>query len=263
MKILYSTCFLDGKLFSRAIGLEPARWSWSELSKRLRKYSGLIFLFLVGVGFTAIGVYVTLDRIDFSNKSLTAKAVVVDFTSSYSSDSNSHTVMYYPLFQFVNAKTGEKVTAQGSVGSSSRPYSVGQTVEILYNPDNPTTGVVANDFWDLWLPSIAMLPSGIALITISTVAITRGKTLSNSGQPLFSRSGVACQECGVKDSTVQLYMRYGDRNFMGMRVPIIARELCQNCRRKYELEDEGFRICEHCGDKIPLKGNCPNCGAPQ
>ena len=135
----------------------------------------------------------------------------------------------------------------------------------LYNPENPTVGVTVNSFVDLWVPSIALLPSGIGVITLGIVAVARGKATEPAypNQPLFSWTPKrTCQECGVKDSTVQLYMRYGKRTLMGMPIPTFTRYLCANCRKKYELEDQGLRICEHCGETIPLEGKCPNCGAP-
>jgi len=49
---------------------------------------------------------------------------------------------------------------------------------------------------------------------------------------------------------------------MEVQVPAVACYLCSKCRRKYELEDQGLRMCEHCGETIPLEGKCPNCGVP-
>ena len=103
----------------------------------------------------------------------------------------------------------------------------------------------------LWPALIITLPFGIFMIAIAIV--DRGKIQTVKAN--------TCQDCGVKDSTVQLYMRYGDRTLLGTNIPTVAHYLCAKCRTKYELEDKGLRICDHCGETIPLEGKCPNCGA--
>lgn len=232
--------------------------------KKRNQLAGIVFIVLVGLAFTALGIYVTSERIGFLGKSLTAKAVVVDiYCPSQVGSVKDYT--YYPVFQFVDSRTGQNITARGSVGNGGAPaYSVGQEVDVLYNPENPTVGVIASSLRDLWLPSMMLLPSGIGLITAGIVAVMRGKATAPAypHQPLFSWTAKGtCQECGVKDSTVQLYMRYGKRTLMGVPIPTIARNLCAKCRKKYELEDQGLRICDHCGETVPFEGKCPNCGA--
>jgi hypothetical protein len=235
------------------------------VSKKRNQLRRIIFIILVGIAFTALAIYVTTDRIAFVGKSLTAKAVVVNV---YCPDKvgSPNDYVYYAVFQFFDPRTNQNITAQSTIGTTngSPNYTVGQEVTVLYNPDNPTVGVMVNSFWELWAPSILLLPCGIGLIIAGTAAIIRGKTNEPAypNQPLFSNTPKAtCQECGVKDSTVQLYMRYGKRTLMGMPLPTIARNLCANCRKKYELEDQGLRICDHCGETIPFEGKCPNCGA--
>ncbi len=236
-----------------------------NLQKKGNKYAAAVFLILFGLAFTVLGVYVTVDKINFVGKSLVANATVISNTPEQSGKS----VDYYPVFQFVNGKTGENVTAVGVVGNGPGPaYSVGQKVEILYDPKNPQVGVTANSFWDLWMPSIAFLSAGVGVMILGLVIAVRGKSTSGiiTRQPLISKPLIsrksACQECGVKDDTVQLYVRYGDRTLLGAPLPITARYLCSNCRKRYELEDKGLKACEHCGETRPLEGSCPNCGAP-
>jgi hypothetical protein len=235
------------------------------MSRKRTQLGTIIIILLVGIAFTALAIYVTTDRIGFVNRSLTAKAVVVNvYTPDKIGSPNNYN--YYAVFQFFDAKTNQNVTAQSTIGTTngSPDYKVGQEVDVLYNPQNPTVGVMVNSFWNLWVPSIALLPSGIGLIAAGIVAVARGKATEPAypGQPLFSNTPKqTCQECGAKDSTVQLYMRYGKRTLMGMPLPTIARNLCAKCRQKYELEDQGLRICDHCGETIPFEGKCPNCGA--
>jgi hypothetical protein len=114
------------------------------------------------------------------------------------------------------------------------------------------TAIGVYTIWQgLWPASIITLPFGIFLVVIALV--DRGKIQTVSAN--------ICQDCGVKDSKVQLYLRYGNRTLLGTNIPTIARYLCAKCRTKYELEDKGLRVCDHCGETIPLEGKCPNCGA--
>ncbi len=96
--------------------------------------------------------------------------------------------------------------------------------------------------------SIALLPIGGVFLLFGMIA--------------FAQRKHACQNCGVRDDTVVPYVRPGKGTLMGMPIPAIPVYVCSNCRKKYELEDRGLRVCEHCGETIPLEGNCPNCGAP-
>ena len=79
----------------------------------------------------------------------------------------------YPVFQFVDSRTGEQITARGSFGSSSPPYTIGQEVNILYDPENPTTRVWVNSYWDLWLLSIVLLLIGAAWTTVGLLVIRK------------------------------------------------------------------------------------------
>jgi hypothetical protein len=131
---------------------------------------------LIGLFITAFGIYITTDRIIFLGTSEITNAVVVGFHEDIFRGRSA----YYPVFQFVNTLTGENVTAWGSLGSNPPLYSVGQEVEILYNPENPTVSVIANSFWDQWLFSIISLPLGIGLLIGASVFAIRKKPLTNS-----------------------------------------------------------------------------------
>jgi len=133
----------------------------------------VVVIILIGLFITAYGIYITYDQIKFSGNSVIANAVVAGFHEETGSKGR---IAYFPVFQFVNGITGENVTAWGSLGSNPPIYSVGQEVEILYNPENPTVGVIANSFWDQWLFSIISLPLGIGLVTGGLVFVARRKT---------------------------------------------------------------------------------------
>ena len=127
---------------------------------------------LAGAFFLGIGIYYTYTRLDFLGKCSEARAVVVDiyWEEGYDSETGYYKIAY-PVFQFADQRTGKQVTARSSVGGLSS-YSVGQEVDILYNPENPTANVLVKSFWDLWLPSVLCLPAG-SMLTIVGLHIIR------------------------------------------------------------------------------------------
>ncbi len=180
----------------------------------------IVFVFLVGLVFTSIGIYVTSERVSFMGKCLETNAVVVDNVSVIMNGKSGSSLDYYPVFRFVDSATGENITAQGVNGRGGAPaYPVGRVVEILYNPENPTVGVVENSFWAIWLPSILLLPIGTAVMIGGIYGGLRAKSAPPAR---YGRALYACKECGVRDDTVQLFIRYGE----------LPRFLCANCRKK-------------------------------
>jgi len=128
---------------------------------------------LVGAFFLGIGIYFTYARLDFLGRCSEAKAVVVDiyWEEGYDSETGYYRIAY-PVFQFADQRTGEQVTARSSVGGPSPSCSVGQEVDILYDPENPTADVLVKSFWDLWMAPVVCLPVG-SMLTIVGLYIIR------------------------------------------------------------------------------------------
>ena len=74
----------------------------------------------------------------------------------------------------------------------------------------------------LWVGLIITLPFGVFFMAIALV--DRGKIQMVSAN--------TCQDCGIKDSTVQLYMRYGDHTLLDVPFPTVARYLCAKLQNK-------------------------------
>jgi len=128
---------------------------------------------LVGAFFLGIGIYFTYARLDFLGRCSEAKAVVVDiyWEEGYDSETGYYRIAY-PVFQFADQRTGEQVAARSSVGGPSPSCSVGQEVDILYDPENPTADVLVKSFWDLWMAPVVCLPVG-SMLTIVGLHIIR------------------------------------------------------------------------------------------
>ena len=137
-----------------------------------------IVILISGAALLLAGVFVTYQQLNFLGRSSEATAIVVDlyWEEEYESGDDGpggFVMIGYPVFQFVDSRTGEQITARGSFGSSSPPYTIGQEVNILYDPENPTTRVSVNSFWDLWLLPIVILLIGAAWTTVGLLVIRK------------------------------------------------------------------------------------------
>ncbi|WP_298820880.1 DUF3592 domain-containing protein [Chloroflexus sp.] len=65
---------------------------------------------------------------------------------------------YYPVIAFT-AIDGTAMQVKSSTGSNPPSHRVGDTVSILYNPQNPAE-MHENSFWSLWFPSYLILGFG-------------------------------------------------------------------------------------------------------
>ena len=136
-----------------------------------------IIIGIAGAVLLITGGYFTSQQMAFLDRCSETKAVVVDFhwEVQYVSDQeNSYfTLIGWPIFQFVDVRIGEQITAQGSVGSSDPPFSVGQEVDILCDPENPSGLVTVKSFWDIWLLPIVLFFIAAIFVSVGTVVIVR------------------------------------------------------------------------------------------
>lgn len=91
---------------------------------------------------------------DFLSVAITTEGSVVDFISDYSDDSTTYEVVTFkPVFEF-STKNGEVINITSSSSSNPPRYSVGESIEVLYEEANPNEAVI-NDYLSLWgLPTI-------------------------------------------------------------------------------------------------------------
>jgi len=136
-----------------------------------------IVIGVAGVVLLITGGYFASQQMAFLDRSVETKAVVVDlhWEEQYMSDQEHgyFTLIGWPIFQFVDLRTGEQITAQGSVGSSDPPFSVGQEVDILYDPENPFGLVTIKSLWDIWLLPIVLFFIAAIFVLVGTVVIVR------------------------------------------------------------------------------------------
>jgi hypothetical protein len=83
---------------------------------------------------------------------------------------------------------GEQRTVVGSVNRYPAPWSVGEVVEVVYDPANPSRADLRTEVagWRLWFGiwcAVAALPAAIACLPIALVIRQRRAQASGTGRP--------------------------------------------------------------------------------
>src|SRR5690349_10572265 len=108
---------------------------------------GGIFL---GVGVIMLGVitFLIISNNKFSQRAVHTKGKVIDFKNYESrNDNGGSTTMYAPVFEYeFNGKTYQHTS---STSSSSPAYDIGETVDVLVDPQNPHD-ILIDTFWEKW-----------------------------------------------------------------------------------------------------------------
>ncbi|WP_164101411.1 DUF3592 domain-containing protein [Candidatus Laterigemmans baculatus] len=118
-------------------------------SLRLLRFAGSFFA-LVGMGLAIYSVSVGFGK-------TATRGTVVEMVGSG---------MTSPVVEYrVN---GAVHRVHGSVSSSSPTYAIGDVVEVLYNPHNPTVAKI-NTFRERWLFPVVMVGAGLNAILLSFV----------------------------------------------------------------------------------------------
>lgn len=107
-------------------------------------------LFFVGIAMLIGGIFVYRSNQQFLQSSLKSTGTITGLDLKQSSDSSS----YYPVVQFRTLEN-QIINFTSSVGSNPASYQVGETVEVNYNPTNPTSAKI-NDFTSNWLGVLAL-----------------------------------------------------------------------------------------------------------
>ena len=119
-----------------------------------RPYLGYIFV-AIGVVLLIIGGLVTWHTVEFKSKAESAEGTVIEMQPRHSDGSTT----YAPVVEFETAG-GELVTYHSSSSSSPPAYDVGESVEVLYDPNDPSEAKI-NSFFNLWFLPLLLAGMGI------------------------------------------------------------------------------------------------------
>jgi Protein of unknown function (DUF3592) len=176
---------------------------WRVSPERLLNWLPRLFLG-IGVVLLVVAAVVGVFTARFVASSERTVGTVIDLSRSEDSEGS---VTYSPVVRFT--VDGRTIQFTSSSGSSSPP-SVGDRIEVLYDPDDPTDARLAG-FLDLWLfPLIAGL-IGAGFITVSAIIIRRTRApsakdvewLRTHGRHVQGRSprSVYCGDVTVQESS--------------------------------------------------------------
>lgn len=100
----------------------------------------LYISYIVGAVFFLGGIALLVKQVlNRKNNTASASAQVIGYEekeqTDHTSDTVTTTVIYYPIVRYYAA--GRYYEQKGSTGSGNKKYSLGENVNIKYNPDAP------------------------------------------------------------------------------------------------------------------------------
>jgi hypothetical protein len=123
---------------------------------KLVKYTFLA----AGIGMLAGTVFLYTNTSVFLKDAIKTEGTVIELIPSYSDGSTT----YRPTVRFINQQ-GKEIEFASSSSSNPPSYSEGQTVEILYLPDEPQKAEI-NGFFSLWGAPLILGGLGSAFFTV-------------------------------------------------------------------------------------------------
>lgn len=115
---------------------------------------GLLVFMLFGLVFFAIGSGMTMRQRALEMQGIEVPGIVVGLQENYDSDGSTYT----PIVQF-RMGSGQSIEFASSYSSSPPAYRVGETVTVVYPPENPEKAIIKGD--GQFLHIIFMLLGGI------------------------------------------------------------------------------------------------------
>lgn len=122
---------------------------------------------VIGAILLVLGLIWIYQTQNFLGRCLETKGVVIDLSWRYDSEGNPSA---YPVFQFVNQRTAEEITVWSETRSYPPSYHLGQEVNILYDPENPTNAVIKS-FLNIWLGPLIVTGLGGIFSTVGLIPL--------------------------------------------------------------------------------------------
>jgi Protein of unknown function (DUF3592) len=141
----------------------------NEDTKFLRIF-GLGF-FVFGSIFLIIGIAFGLSYYHFISKTITTQGTVIDLEKGSSSTDEGIIIVYYPIIKF-NTLSGEPVVFTSQTGKNRAELTVGQQIQVLYNPQEPNNARVDQFSVELFL-SVIFISIGSIFAFIGGIVIVQ------------------------------------------------------------------------------------------
>lgn len=167
---------------------------------------------LIGLGLLVASVFVYLNTRNFINSSARAEGTVVAHAPGRSSDGD---LTYAPVISF-RTPEGQAVEFKSQTSSNSPYPAVGETVEVIYNPQRPSEAEI-NSFSSLWTLNIILAALGAGFFVIGTTVFMvfrraghqeeRAKKLGASQDERIRREGrrlMTKLDCVIRDTSAEV-----------------------------------------------------------
>ncbi len=128
---------------------------------------------IIGAGMLIGTLFIYLNTNKFLATCVLSEGTVIDLVSSRSDDSYT----YSPIVQFED-QYGNQVLFHSSNGSNPPSYSVGETVEVLFDPESPDDAKI-NGFFSLWGGVLILGILGTVFFAVGGAIIYFGVKRSN------------------------------------------------------------------------------------
>lgn len=126
---------------------------------------GIVFSLVGGLLF-AIGLFLFIRIKMFLSKAQVAKGTVIEMVYHHSSEGGGG---YSPVYQF-RTISGQMITVHDSLSSSPPMFHVGQSIDVLYEPENPQNARIKK-FWSLYFVTILLCGMGFIFGGIGIVLL--------------------------------------------------------------------------------------------
>lgn len=142
--------------------------------------SGLIAL-AIGLGVLYLGQQWRTHTQQQIAAMVKTQGAVVEVVSRTKLRDGERRTLFYPIVEFRTAN-GEAIRFENDAGSNPSAYRVGDTVEVLYDPQTPQSAMI--DSWMIWLPSTIVMGFG------GFIAVIGGLTLLDAIFKLLKIGGL-------------------------------------------------------------------------